>query len=188
MLLWDYSKKIKLLCIKLLFLYGLFFKDTNDSQDCRVRHWANLFLSNTYTRSKTSNIFCLFSFETEYVPSKHWSWWRRLEDAFRFVFKTFSRRLDQDQYIRLTHTFSEDVFKTPSRRLDQHQYIHLSHTLSRRLQDIFKTSSRRFQDVFNTSCKSSSKTSSTPIENVFKTSCKDVFKTLPVHNKLNSSS
>ena len=41
----------------------------------------------------------------------------------------------------------QDVIKTPSRRLGQDQYIRLGHMSSRRLQDIFKTSSRRFQDV-----------------------------------------
>ena len=41
--------------------------------------------------------------------------------------------------------------KTSSRRLGQDQYIRLGHTSSRRLQDVFKTSSRRLQDVFKTS-------------------------------------
>ena len=50
------------------------------------------------------------------------------------VLKTSSRRLDQDEYIHLTHTSSEDVFKTSSRRLDQDQYNCLGHTSSRRLQ------------------------------------------------------
>ena len=69
-----------------------------------------------------------------FKPSKHSSWWRRLED----VFKTFSRRLDQDQHIRLGHTSSrplQDIFKT----------------FSRHLQDVFKTFSRRFENVFKTS-------------------------------------
>ena len=52
-----------------------------------------------------------------------------------------SRRLDQDEYIRLSHTSLEDVFKTPSRRLGQDQYIRLGHTSSRRLEDVLKTSS-----------------------------------------------
>ena len=38
---------------------------------------------------------------------------RRLEDVFRLrLQKTSSRRLDQDEYIHLTDTSSEDVFKT----------------------------------------------------------------------------
>ena len=63
---------------------------------------------------------------------------------------------DQEHYIRLTHTYSEDVFKKSSRCLDQDQYIGLGHTSSKRLQDlcktscknVFKISSRRLQDIF----------------------------------------
>ena len=68
-------------------------------------------------------------------PSKHSSWWRRLSSSSsENVFKTSSRRLDQDQYIRLGHTSSrrlQNVFKTSSRRLAK--------TSSRHLQDVFKT-------------------------------------------------
>ena len=71
------------------------------------------------------------------------------EDVFGHrLQKTYSRCLDQDEYIRLTHTSSEDVFKTSSRCLHQDQHIRLGHMSSRRLQDVFKTSSRHFQDVF----------------------------------------
>ena len=82
------------------------------------------------------------------TPSKHSSWWRRLEDAFRLrLQETSSRRLDQDEYVRLG--------LTSSRHLCQDQYIRLGHTSSRRfedvlqkrLQDIFKTFWRRFEDV-----------------------------------------
>ena len=74
-------------------------------------------------------------------PSKHSSW-----------------RLDEDEYILINHTSSEDILKTSSRRLDQDQYIRLVHSSSRRLQDVFKTSSKRvantswrhFQDVLKT--------------------------------------
>ena len=77
-------------------------------------------------------------------PSKHSSWWRRLEDVFCLrLQKTSSRRLDQDEYVRLSLTSSEDVFKASSRCLGQDQYIRLGHTSSRRLQDVFKTSLRR---------------------------------------------
>ena len=65
------------------------------------------------------------------------------EDVFRLrLQKTSSRRLDQDQYIRLGHTSSrrlQDVFKTSSRRLQD--------VLQKRLQDIFKTSSRRLAKI-----------------------------------------
>ena len=55
--------------------------------------------------------------------------------------------LDQDEYIRLTHTSSEDVFRASSKRHDQDQYIRLGHTSSMRLQDVFKTCLRHLQDV-----------------------------------------
>ena len=79
---------------------------------------------------------------------------RRLQDVliktnmFALVLrlqKTSSRRLGQDQYIRLGYTSSrrlQDVFKTSSRRLAK--------TSSRRLQDVLKMSSRHLQDVFKT--------------------------------------
>ena len=77
--------------------------------------------------------------------------WRRLEGVFRLrLQKTSSRRLDEDEYILINHTSSEDVFKTSSRRLGQDQYIRLGYTSSRRLQDVFKTSSRHLQDVLKT--------------------------------------
>ena len=77
---------------------------------------------------------------TGYVPANN----RLHEDVFRLrLQKTSSRRLDQDEYVRLILTSSEDVFKTYSRRLGQDQYI----CLAIRLQDVFKTFSRRLQDV-----------------------------------------
>ena len=92
-----------------------------------------------------------------FKPSKHSSWWRRLEDVFGLrLQKTSSRRL-QDVLIK-TNIFVlairlQDVFKTFSRRLQD--------VLQKRLQDIFKTSSRRLQDVL--------KTSSRHLQDVFKT-------------------
>ena len=95
-------------------------------------------------------------------------------------------------YIRLTHTSSENVFKTSSRRLDQDEYIRLVIRLqeiaemsSKRLQDVFKTScknvlktsSRRFEDVFKMSSRCFKK-SSNRLQDIFKTSCKDAFKAL----------
>ena len=63
-------------------------------------------------------------------PSKHSSRWRRL---------------DEDEYIRLSLTTSEDLFKTSSRPLGH--YSSWPYVSSRHLQDVFKTFSRRFQDV-----------------------------------------
>ena len=59
---------------------------------------------------------------------------------FQDVIKTSSRRLDQDEYIHLTHTSSENVFKTFSRRLAQTSSKRLEDVLQKRLPDIFKTS------------------------------------------------
>ena len=78
------------------------------------------------------------------------------------LMETSSRRLDQDEYIRLSQTSSEDIFK----RLDQDQYIRLGHTpvfktSSRHLQDVFKAFSRHLQDILMTSSKR--------LQNVFKT-------------------
>ena len=58
------------------------------------------------------------------------------------IFKTSSRRLDQNEYARISLTSSVLRLQKP-RRLGQDQYICLGHTSSRRLQDVFKTSSRR---------------------------------------------
>ena len=85
--------------------------------------------------------------------------WRRLEDVFRLrLWKTSSRRRDQDEYVRLSLTSSEDVlvktnifvlairlqdvFKTSCRKVFK--------TSSRRFEDVFKKSSRHLQDVFKT--------------------------------------
>ena len=93
-------------------------------------------------------VFCL--------SLKHYSFQNKLQSAGEessqqtfVLMKTSSRRLDEDEYVLINHTSSEDVFKTSSRRLGQDQYIRLGYT-----------SSRRFQDVFKTSCKNVFKTSS----------------------------
>ena len=136
------------------------------------------------------------------LPSKNSSWWRRLEDVLKAsfvfvfgrrldqdeyvrlsltssedVFKTSSRRLDQDEYVRLSLTSSEDVFKTSSRRLGQDQYICLGYTSSRRLQDVFKTSSRRLAKTSSRHLQDVFKTFWRRLQDIFKTSCKDIFKT-----------
>ena len=95
--------------------------------------------------------FCWLRF---FHPSKHSSWWRRLNG---------------DGHILINHT--------SSRRLGQDQYIRLVHTSSRRLQDVFKTSSRRLQDVFKTSSRRLAKTSSRHLQDVLPRRLQDVFKT-----------
>ena len=93
----------------------------------------------------------------------------------KYIFKKFSRHL-------------QDIFKTSSRSLDQEEYVSLTHTSS---EDVLIKSNIivlfiRLQDVFRTSCKivfkTSSrrlifKTSSRHIQDVFKAFCKDIFKT-----------
>ena len=71
------------------------------------------------------------------------------------LMKTSSRRLDEDEYIPINHTSSEDVFKTSSRRLGQDQYIRPVHTSSRRFQDVLQKrlqdlSQVRLEDIFET--------------------------------------
>ena len=109
-------------------------------------------------------------------PSKHSSWWRRLEESWR----------------RLSSSSSEDVFKTNMFALA----LRLQKTSSRRLQDVlvktnifvlaiclqdvFKTSSGRLQDIFKASSRPLQdvlKTSSRCLKDIFKTSLKDIFNT-----------
>ena len=108
-----------------------------------------------------------------YPPSKHSSWWRRLEDVFPLrLQKTSSRRL-QDVLIKMNiFTLVIRLQKASSRRLGQERYIRLGHTSSRRfqtssgclqddlqrcLQDVFKMYHQvksflltRLRDIFNT--------------------------------------
>ena len=85
----------------------------------------------------------------------------------------FRRRLDQDEYVRLSLTSSEDVFKTSWSRPIYLSWPYVFITSSRRLQNVFKTSSRRLQEVL--------KTSSRCLQDIFKTSWKDIFKTFLRH-------
>ena len=83
------------------------------------------------------------------VPTKHSSWWRRLEDVFRL-------HLQKTSWSRPIHSSWPYVFKTSSGRLAITRG--LAKMSSRHLQDVLKTSSRclqdllqrYFQDVFKT--------------------------------------
>ena len=102
-----------------------------------------------------------------YHSNKHSSWWSRLEDFFHLrLQKTSSRRLGQEECIRLTHTSSDEVFKTSSSRPI---YSSWSYVFKTSCENVLKAISRRFQHIF--------KTSSRHLQNFFKTSCKNVFKT-----------
>ena len=92
------------------------------------------------------------------LPSKHSSWWRRLEDVFCLcIQKTPSRRsrsLDLDEKIRLGNTSSEDVFKTSwsrrtySLKTSWLRRIYLSWSyVFKTFQDAFKISLRLLQEV-----------------------------------------
>ena len=98
-----------------------------------------------------TNIFALI------IRLQKTSWSRPIYSSWPYVFKTFSRHLQDVLPRRL-----QDVFKTTLRRLAK--------SSSRHLQDVLKTSSRRLQDIFKTSC-----------QDIFKTSRKDAFKTLTYH-------
>ena len=107
------------------------------------------------------------------------------------VLKTSWRRLSSlsSEDVLIKTNMSVLVFKASSRRLGQDQYIRLGHTSSRRFQDVLP---RCLQDFFKTSCKNVfktssrrlAKTSSRRLQNVFKTSSRclqDVLKTSPRH-------
>ena len=77
--------------------------------------------------------------------------WRRLSSSSsEDVFKTSSRRLDQDEYVHLSLTFSEDIFKTSWSRPIYLSWPYVFKTSSGRLQDVLKTSARCLRDVFKT--------------------------------------
>ena len=145
------SNMTKLILFKVIFIrwfHGVFSILSKLSVDCDFSIPANIRLDEDVL--KTS--------------------WRRLSSSSsKDVFKTSSRRLDQDEYVRLSLTSSEDVFKTSWSRPIYSSWPY-----------VFKTSSRRFQDVFKTSSTPLPKTSSRHLQDTFKTFSRrlqDVFKT-----------
>ena len=162
-----------------------YFRKKDHLPRCLTRFWVRLsiFISLSPLESPLPTILLSYQFFSAksracWFPSKHSSWWRRLEDVFCLhLQKMSSRRLDQDEYIHLHHTSSEDVFKMSRRRLDQDQYIRLGHTSSKRLEDIFKTSSRGFQDIFKMSCQEVLKTSSGRLAKMFSINLQEILTT-----------
>ena len=67
--------------------------------------------------------------------------------------------------------------KTSSRRLGQDQYIRLGHTSSGSIQDIFETFSKLLQNVFKTSLRGLAKTTSRHLQDVLKRYFQELFKT-----------
>ena len=85
------------------------------------------------------------------------------------LMKTSWRHLDQGYYIRVSHTFSEDV----SRLFGQNQYVCLGHTSSRRFQDILsRRLAKRLQDIFKMSSKRLQEVLLKHFHEVFQTSWK----------------
>ena len=107
----------------------------------------------------------MFEFIKKYLSNKE------LTQQTFVLTKTSSRRLDQDEYICLSHTSSEYIFRTSCKSVFKH-FQNIFKTFWRCLQEIFKTSLRLsaktplrlFKDVFKTS------------SSIFKTSCKNASK------------
>ena len=155
----------------------------------------------TIQRKLTLNLAVVFNFTTDisflkYV-TKIFSQQTFLLMNTSSVF-VFRRRLDQDEYIRLSYSSAEDVliktsifilaiclqvvFKTFSRRLQDVLQKHIQDTFKTSSRRLAKTSSRCLQNVFKTSTKTFPrhlqdvlKTSSRRLQDIFKTSCKDAF-------------
>ena len=83
-------------------------------------------------------------------------------------------RLDEDEYILINHTSSEDVFKTSWSRPIYSPCPYVFKTSSRHFQDVLP---KCLQDVYKTPSRRLAKTSSRRLQNVFKTSRKYVLKT-----------
>ena len=77
-----------------------------------------------------------------------------MKTSFDFVFR---RRLDQDEYVALSLTSSEDVFKTSWSRPLYSSWPYIFKTSSRCLQDVL---SRSLQDKFKASSRRLAKASS----------------------------
>ena len=70
------------------------------------------------------------------------------EDDFRFrLQKTSSRRLDEDEYILINYTSSEDVLVKANIFVLSIRLQDIFENFSRLLQDDFKTTSRRFANT-----------------------------------------
>ena len=98
-----------------------------------------------------------------------------------FTYSYFFRRLLQDVLIK-TNIFTLLILlqKTSSRRLDQDQYIRLGHMSSRRLA---KTSSRRLQDVLQRCLQYLFKTYHW-VKLLWLIRFQDVFETFPIYRRI----
>ena len=128
--------------------------------ECKISQAVPNFLKHSYFRSShmrcSVNIGVLRNFTK--LTGKYPANIRLDEDVLKtsFVF-VFRRRLEDVLIKTNMFTLALRLQKTSSRRLGQDQYIRLGHTSSRRLQDVLprcpscknvsKTSSRRLEDV-----------------------------------------
>ena len=110
------------------------------------------------TKSQLQQSFCLLLYPANICLDEDF-----LRTSFFFVF----RRRRQDVLIK-ANIFSLVIRlqKTSSRRLGQDQYIRLGYMSPRVLQDVFKTSSRHLQDVFKTFSRPLAKISSRCFQDV----------------------
>ena len=107
----------------------------------------------------------MFGFIKKYSSNKELT-----QQTFALM-KTSSRRLDQDEYICLSHTSSECIFRTSCKSVFKH-FQNIFNTFWRCLQEVFKTSLRLFAKTPPRLFKDVYKTSSS----IFKTSCKNASK------------
>ena len=110
-------------------------------------------------------------------PSKHLSWWRRLEDVFRLRLQKMSWRCLEDVLIQ-TNMFalSLRLQKTSSRHPRDILVKTIIFVSAIRLQDISKTFSRRLQDVLRKHLQDVLKTPSRCLQDIFKTSSRRLAK------------
>ena len=80
-----------------------------------------------------------------------------MKTSWRSLLSSSSRHLNQDEYIRLSCTFSEDVF------IKTNIFV-----LSIRLQGVFRTFSKDLQGVLQKRLEDTFKTFSRPLQNVFR--------------------
>ena len=124
-------------------------------------------------------------------PSKHLSWWIRLEDIFRLRLQktSWSRRI-YSPYSYVFRRRLEDVLiktnifallirlqKTPSRRFQDVLVKINIFILVIRLQDFYKTFSRRLQDVLQKRLQDNFKTFLGRLQDVLQRCLQDIFKT-----------
>ena len=124
--------------------------------------------------------FCALKQVRNHGPANMKTSWRHREDVFHLPLqKTSSGRL-QDVLIKTDMlALTLRLQRASSRRLGQDQFIRLQNVFKTSCQDVFKTFWRRLQDNFKTSSrrlKNVFKTSDKRLQDVLQKSLQDVFK------------